>query len=417
MSEKMKVDKREKDGKLSTILNDFFDAKTVLKINKILPEQKKSKKSPRISTKTIELIGSDVFNSFRTDSPIDFIITKADALLSEDKLIKLLSRLGDYSIDSGEYTPAVYIFEKLVGITKAERKPNKITANSLLSLGDIFSRQALWGISFNYINEAYKIYNDLNDTKGCADCENLLGSIYGELGNLNNAQAHFEKALSYLEKKKEKSLKGKIEINLGIINNIQGNFDSALKYYNSALDKFTSAKDSKRVAEIRHNLGMLHSKTHKYNQAMNEFDQSIHISAKTKQLPTLGISYLGKAIIYAIQEDYKLSDVFAEKALQVCHKINDRLSIADVYKVKGIIHRDTKNYKLAENYLNTSLRINKELKNEMNAAETEFELGLLHKHMGNKYESRAFFERAKKYFIKIGALKEAKEIDKLVKQV
>lgn len=410
----MKTSKRAKEDILSDILIEFFDKNAFSKLRKKLPVKTQATRIPKISTKSVDLIESGAINPFQTDSPIDFIITTAEASLSEEKFLQLLSKLGGYSISSGEFTPAVYIFEKLVAITKGKTKLNKITADSLLSLGDIFSRQALWGISFNYINDAYNIFRKLNNNKGCADCENILGSIHGELGNLKEAHIHFERALSFLKHKKDNCIKGKIEINLGIINNIQGNFDLALEYYNNALDKFKSMNDLKRIAEIRHNIGILHSKTHKYELAIKEFDQSIYLSSKRKYLPTLGVSYLGKAVVYAIQEDYKLSSLFAEKALEVSHKINDKLSIADVYKVKGIIYRDTKNYELAESYLSTSLRINKELNNEMNKAETEFELGLLYKYMNKKSESRSFFLSAKKYFTKIGALKEVREIDRLL---
>ncbi|MDR3625461.1 MAG: tetratricopeptide repeat protein [Ignavibacteriaceae bacterium] len=409
----MSAPKRENENSLKDILCDFFDAQTVLNFTRGCSTKTSKSKTSTISAKNVILAGQPA-NPFIDYSPIDFIITRAEVELAEGELLKLLSRLGHHSITSGDFTSAVYIFEKLLAISKAKPKTNLLTARTLLSLGDIFSRQALWGISFNYINEAYSLFKQLNNNKGCADCENLLGSIYGELGNLKQAQIHFEAALAFLKHNNDACLKGKIEINLGIINNIEGNYKAAFKYYKSALNKFNTGKDLQRVAEIRHNLGMLNSKMHKYELAIKEFDRSISLSSKKQYLYTLGISYLGKAVVHVIKEDYELSDLFAEKALQVCHKINDRLSIADVYKVKGIIYRDTKNYELAENYLLTSLRINTELKNEMNKAETEFELGILYKRMKNSAKSKTYFEDAKIYYTKIGALNEVKGINKLI---
>jgi tetratricopeptide (TPR) repeat protein len=410
----MKISKRDKWDALNNILGAFFNKKTVSEFCKKLPDRIESKKKPKISTKSTDLLNSSIINQLNASPSLDFIITKAEAELSEGKLSLLLCRLGNYCISTGEFTSAVYIFEKLVAASRGNGTSNKIKADSLLSLGDIFSRQALWGISFNYINEAYHIYRRLESNKGCVDCENLLGSIHGELGDLKQAEIHYKSALLLLNNTKDLSTKGKIEINLGIINNILGNYESALKYFKKALVRFNSLKDLKRIAEISHNLGMLHSKMHNYRLAMKGFDQSIYLSCQGKFLPTLGISYLGKAVVYAIQEDYHMSSLFAEKALEICYKINDKLSIADIYKVKGIIHRDTKNYKLAENYLATSLRINTELKNELNKAETEFELGLLYKNMNRKNDSKSYFIKAKKYFEKAGALKEVKEIDKML---
>ena len=410
----MKTPKKEKKSNLSDILIEFFDTNTISKLNKNLPIKTQVIRTPNISIRTTDNNSNEIINLFQAESPIDFIITEAEAILSKENFYKLLSKLGNYSIGSGQFASAVYTFEKLATITKGKGKLNKIAADSLLSLGDIFSRQALWGISFNYIYDAYGIFRKLSNDEGCADCENLLGAIHGELGNLSQAYIHFEKALSLLKNKKDSSRKAKIEINLGIINNIQGNFYLALKHFKNALEKFNSVKDLKIIAETKHNLGMLHSKMHLYLKAIKEFDQSINLSLRKGYLPTLGISYLGKAAVYAIQKDYKLSSFFAEKAQEVCHKLNDKLSLAEVYKIKGIIHRDTNNYELAESYLTTSLRINEELHNEMNKAETEFELGLLYKYMDKESKKKSCLINAKKYFIKIGAVKEVKEIDNLL---
>ena len=410
----MKYPKREKENSLKIILSDFFDAKTVLNLIGELPAKTTGYNNPKISTKDIDLLKSQESTSFPENFPLDFIITKAENSLSRAKFLKLLEKLGNYSINSGEFTSAVYIFEKILAITKLKPKAGLITARTLLSLANIFSRQALWGISFNYIDEAHSLFKKLNNTDGCADCKNLLGTIYGEIGNLQLARLHFEEALNLLKKKKNIRLKGKIEINVGIIYNIEGNYNLALKYYKSALDRFNTGRDLQRVAEIRHNLGMLYSKMRRYETALKEFDKSIKLSSKMNSLYTLGLSYLGKAVILTIREDYRSGDFFAGKALEVCHKVNDRMSEADIYKVKGIINRDTNNFKPAENYLLTSLRINTELKNELNKAETQFELGLLYKRMNKLKESRSCFKSAKEYFMKIGAAQEINDIDKLL---
>ena len=65
------------------------------------------------------------------------------------------------------------------------------------------------------------------DNRGIAVCENFMGTIYGERGNIKKAKDHFEMSLSLLNPAKDKSLFGMLEINLGIINNIQGNYDEA----------------------------------------------------------------------------------------------------------------------------------------------------------------------------------------------
>ncbi|MCL5027848.1 MAG: tetratricopeptide repeat protein [Bacteroidetes bacterium] len=409
---KLKIFGENREKLLENILYKFFNKTIVEEFRlKFLTKRTLGEKNLGESVSDKEQIKIEINNYFKITSQIDLIITFAENNLPSGKFLELLSQLGRFSITTTEFSSAVYIYEKIIGLSKGNKNLDKISAESLLALGEIFSKQALWGISFNYIKEANLIFKRLNNIKGLINCENLLGTIYGETGNLDKSKVHFEKALLLLKKKFEANLKGKIEINLGIINTIQGNFESALKNYKNALNNFNPIKDARRVAEIRHNIGMLYSKSNKYNLALREFNSSIKLSMKNGDLQTLGFSYLSKAFIYAVQKEYNLGEAFADKALEVCHKTNDRLSIADIYKIKGIIQRGSKKYSLAENYLHTSLRINKELKNELNKAETEIELGVLYSHMNKKGESRNYFNNAKHYYSKIGAMQELKQIE------
>ncbi len=92
-------------------------------------------------------------------------------------------------------------------------------------MGELYSRQAQWSLSFYNIKKSKALFEKQNDFSGIAKCENLLGTIYGDLGDLKKAKTHFEKGLSLIEGKKDIALTGKIEINLGIVNNIQSNYD------------------------------------------------------------------------------------------------------------------------------------------------------------------------------------------------
>jgi len=98
--------------------------------------------------------------------------------------------------------------------------------------------------------------------------------------------------------------------------------------------------------------------------------------------------------------------------MEVSYKINDKLTIAEVYRIKGIVRRNKKDYHVAENYLFTSMRLNKEAGNQLNIAETNFELGLLFEQVKDKAKSELHFREALAYYRKIKAKEEIKEINK-----
>jgi tetratricopeptide (TPR) repeat protein len=341
---------------------------------------------------------------------IDLLVTFASEKLSSKRFLVLIQSLGKYCITIGEFDSAIILFEKIINANKKEKNLFILEADAFLSLSEVYRRKTQWQNSFAYVRKASYLYKKNNDSKGLAGCLNLTGTIYGEQGNFKKAQDYFEKSLSLLEKSRDNEFKGKIEINLGIINGILGKYDDALSYFSRALITYNKTSNLKRIAEVRHNIGQMHISTQKSQTALKEFDRSISTSIRIGYLPTLGISYLGKSYAFALQKDYNLADAFADKAMEICHRTSDKLSIADVYKIKGIIHRDKKNYAEAENFLKTSLRINKEHGNKLNEAETLYELGILYRNIGSTTKSKAMFNEALNYFRSLKASEKLKEI-------
>lgn len=390
---------------IDKLLQNYFKPNELAEYRKILiknsEEKKPFKSSLNISAKN--QLDSEIAPSKNFHASVNFLITFAESRLNRQKFLEFLQNLGELSISQGELITATEIYNFIINLVEEDPKQENTYAHALLALGDINGRYAEWEKSISYIKKAKKLLLKHKDYKGCFRCENLLGTIAGDRGNLKQANKHFEKSFTYLRNKKDDALIGILEINLGIINNIQGNFDAAYNYYQRALIKFEQSQDFKRITEIRHNLGMLFTEKGEYKAAMTEFDLSIYSALKAGYLPTLALSYLEKAFICTKLEDYPLASAFADKSLEICFKLNDRLSIADIYKIKGIVERSIGNYKGAENYFLSSLRINEEVENDLNQAETSFELGILYVKQNRKEEAVKYLNFSLDYYRKQNA--------------
>ena len=338
-----------------------------------------------------------------TRDQTDLLITYAEKKLSHIKHIQFLLLLGESIKNSGEYDAAVGIFNSLVETAGDEHKLANIKINCYLTIADIYEKRAFWKESLILVKKAKNAFKLQKDNKGIAYCENFLGTIYGEQGNIKKAKHHFEMSLSFLNPVKDKALVGILEINLGILNNILGNFDEAFTCFRRALVKFEQTHDINRIAELRHNIGMLYTQKGDYNSALTEFNKSIALSLDAGFKPKLGISYLSKSFIFTRLKDYRVASEFADMAMEICDKLNDRLSMADIYKIKGIIERSLNNYKLSENYLLTSVRLNRELSNALNKAETLYELGKLYVDMNQRNRALGVFKSSLEYYRKINS--------------
>lgn len=356
----------------------------------------------------------DISTSSQTRFQIDQLITFAETRMDEEKYIQFLIHIGQHTIIAGENPIALEIHEKLIRLCNDKVEMADIRANALLSIGEIYSRQAQWELSISYLDKSIKIFRDENDTKGNIHCQNILGTIHGDQGNLNKAKEHFENALSALQEVDDISLIGTIEINLGIINNMQGNYNEALSYLKRALLNFEKVGDIRRIAEIKQNLGMVYTKKKEYSAAINEFNESIELSIRSSYLQNLGIAYINKAFVYLQQGDFDFAGAFANKSMEIANKINDKLSIAEVYKIKGIISRHKNNIDASENSLLTAYRLNKDLNNQLNLAEVACELGILFKKKGEPAVANKYLNEALGYFKKIDSKADITYLEKLM---
>jgi tetratricopeptide (TPR) repeat protein len=387
---------------LDKLLVDFFDQPQAKSLRKLLSgTEKKNLTSYLKDSDNIPVFQSSVER--RDIVEFDLVITFAKANLKETRFLEFLLSSGDYFKSSGDFDYANNIYGRLISLAENNARLNSFKSHCYLAKADIFQRQARWEECLVNLKKARKEFDHLKDKRGSARCENLLGTIYGEKGNIKRAKLHFERSLSLLTPDKDRILTGMLEVNLGIINNIQGNFDQAFSLFQRALVTFEQVKDLKRLAEIRHNLGMLFTQKGEYDSALVEFDKSLSYSNKYGYTSILALTYLSKAFIYTQLKDFYLANAFADKAMELTYAMNDRLSMADIYKIKGIIEKNLLNFKLAENFFLTSIRINQEYSNELNLAESSYELGLLYREMGEKGKAKMFLDNAAAYYKKINA--------------
>jgi len=350
-------------------------------------------------------------NNYSERIKIDRSITFSEKALTPDNFYEFLLDLGQLCLSGGRLNLANEIFRKV--ITHSRKTLHR--AESLLGMADVFSRRANWQRSLRTIEEAGSFYRELNDNTGLAKCENLLGSIYGERGDLEKAKDYFLNSLSLINLENDLELAANLDTNLGIIDNIQGNTDDSIKHLTNALVSYNKLGNNRRIAETKLNIGMVYLESADYESALATFDEAIEIAKQGRFMSILCVIYHAKSQVLIATDDLYYASEFADKALDISNTTDDKLTSADIYRVKGIIERRRKNYNDAETFLLNSLRMNTSLKNTMNIAETSFELGVLNGEIGNESEKTDWLQKALRYYSDIDASEKVTMIEELLK--
>ena len=341
---------------------------------------------------------------------IDRTITYSEKNLPAYKFCEFLLSLGNLCLANGKLTIASEIFRKVNNTSNDV----SIKAESFLSLAEIYSRRAAWSRSFKLISEAESLYKNTENKTGQAKCENILGTIYGEMGDVDNARKHLLNGLNMINPKVDLEMAASIETNIGIVESILGNSPESIRHLNSAMNIYKQLNYKKNEAEVNLNIGLVYLESGMPEAAVTVFDEGISLAKEYKFMPVLCLFYLAKSQALVAMETLYYAAEFADKALELSHYLDDKLTLADLYRVKGTIERKLRNYSTSENYLLDSLRINTSLKNEMNIAETSFELAMLYKEMDNSKSKQSYLKRSLDYFNQISAVDKVKRIQELI---
>lgn len=374
----------------------------------------------QISKKAVSLLknkyADDSRESYFYRNLIENFLTFADSKLELNQFFDLLLNFAKTAVSTGDLNLGQDIY--LVALSKASNKKafKDIRANAYLGLGEICLRQSFWTDTLKHLRKGLNIFLSEKNFNGAAKCENLIGSLYGNRGEFDKAKNHFEKSLKMIDAKKERHLTGMIEGNLAIVSQAQKDYNTAFAYHYRALNNFEQINDNKGIALARYNLGFLFLQKKEFDSAKVEFDLSISAAIKNKYLSSLNLAFLGISEVYLKLKDFPLALAFSDRALEISFKINDRLTVADLYKIKGIIQRELKNNEFAENYLHTSLRINKETGNKLNYAETCYELGILYENWKNE-SAVHFLKEALNSYKEIDIISEEEKIKSKLKEL
>ena len=333
--------------------------------------------------------------------------------LSQKENINFLINIAEMCIAHGMLRYADEIIRKL----KRMQLENSALANINFIKGDILARSGKWEKSLEFINKAKELYSCLNDKFGLAKCYNITGCIAGEQGNLNDAKINYDSCYSLAVELQNSEMKSLLEINLGIICIINEEFAEAQHYFDGALKSFQQTGNHRRICEVKHNLGMLNLKQKKYVAALSELDGAIDIAIKNELNSALAKLLISKTELLIELNELAAAYLISKKAMEVAHLINDRLTIAEVYKIQGTIQRRLKKYILAENSFISALRINKNLGINLNVAECYFELASVHRELGESYKERDSLLNSQKYYKYIDLSTKISEIQLRLEQL
>ena len=310
------------------------------------------------------------------EKALDIILLQENDSLYRVNLFKIANRY--YNLENWEkYKKTV----RLV-LEKAETKRDAFSmAKGNSYLGDYFDSQAIADSSFLYYNRAQKIYLGLNDTSNFAqttlkkailqfnqndflesekgvskvlkiikntayndiryDAYNLLGLIYNEVEDYNNAIVYQNKALESIDDKLMASFsqpKATSYNNIGVVLKNKKNFRDAINYFEKGLAEKNVLKNKPFLyATLLNNLAYSKFKLNEKEGTQDLFFKALHIRDSLQLTSGIITSKINISEYFMSEKDTVKARMFAQQALELSQKSKNYRAVLNSLKQLSLV--------------------------------------------------------------------------------
>jgi putative nucleotidyltransferase with HDIG domain len=258
----------------------------------------------------------------------------------------------------------------------------------------------------------------------CAEAENrgavrdVASALNGQavayqgLGQLDNAEACYLRALMAAEEVGYSRLAVMIEQNLATIASTQGDSALALRRYQSAMQRYEASGDVQGLAGVLNNIGMLYSDLRQWERAEAAFERALMYAQQRQDSEVVGTIQLNRADMFVQQERFDDARLCCDQAFELFGVLGSKLGLGEAYRVYGAIFRASGKLQLADAHLGAVAELAEAADYLLLHAEALMEHALVFLDMGRNVDALRALNRASSLFGELRARRELLDVEK-----
>lgn len=207
------------------------------------------------------------------------------------------------------------------------------------------------------LEHALDLSTELKDTAGMADALRGLGYVRILEGDAEGAMEQYKKALVLAEKTEEKGLVGRIRLEIGNVHFYKYDLERAKEEYGRALAILKAIGDDAELARVYNNLGEVHKATNDLEESIDYHRRCMELSTKIGNITMKGFAALNAAECFIKMKEPRLAREYLDMAVVCLRDANDRIGLANVWRIYGIYHLAEGDAEAAEKAFNKSIAV------------------------------------------------------------
>ncbi|MBU4227289.1 tetratricopeptide repeat protein, partial [bacterium] len=283
--------------------------------------------------------------------------------------------LGSMELEKEQLTQLSEIYNKLAFSQSVvgERKEAEVNLNKaleccrktkdkdnesllLMGLGNLYGDMGQWDKAIEYFKGSLLISEEINNLRRKARTIKSIGLAYLFKGDTGRGYKYLKDSLKICEEIKDEVLYAMVLNNMGIYYDMVGEWKNAVKYYKKSLFIYKKLNNLIQISNTMGNIGFAYSYLNKPKIAIYHFKESIILSEKIGDIYNKGINLIHLGEEYLKKDNFSKTKYYVIQAEEIFKKLEDKLGLADVYRLKAKLFKKLKRWKDSEIFFKKAIK-------------------------------------------------------------
>ncbi len=301
-------------------------------------------------------------------------------------------------------------YEKAIGSARQAIElgcEKETSAGGYLILGNIYLDSAEW----DNARKNYEKAAEYDITNISLDAHRGLGKIFWRTGRHEEAAENIRKSIELAEKIGDRRLAGSAMIDLANIYSDWGKYDEGEDIYLKAIKILEEEGDLSEISRAYNNLGEIYKYRGNLEKAIDTYMKCIEYAKRTSDIVHMGYGIENIGTVYASMGRLSEAKEYLSEAYRIFSKTDDKYMISGIYMAYGIIYKKQKNWEKSEENFLKSIELLKKINIKYDLGISYYEYAEMLKEKGDE-RAKNVFEMAMDIFTQIGSSEYIQKIEK-----
>ena len=231
---------------------------------------------------------------------------------------------------------------------------------------------------------------------------NQIGRLQARLGNMDAAQAAYERVLELADAQRDKQGRAIALGNLGTVVQMRGELDEAVVHYEQSLALNQELGRKEGMAATYGNLGVVAQTRGDLDAAVAYYQQSLALNQELGRKEGMASQYGNLGNVAATRGELDTAVSYYEQSLALNEELGRKEGIASVYGNLGNVAGMRGDLDMAVRYYEQSLALNEELGSKEGIASVYGNLGNVAGMRGEVDRARAYWAQSRDLYAQVG---------------